>query len=149
LAVLIRWDSAGPVREAAAISGESAPLDVGSAPKDYVIAVFGLVPANMYRDAGRLDATSSSDDRVQVRDPEQLLEGLMASSRIVRRGRSAIAPDDAKIDAGTGALRIFFPRTEPITAAEKEVVFRTRLGSLSVQKTFRLKDMMTGQRLEL
>jgi hypothetical protein len=149
LPVLIRWDSAGPVREAAAISGQSAPLDADTASKDYVIAVLGLVPGNSYRDAGRLDGRSSSDDRVDARDPEDLLEGLMATSRLIRRGRPAIAPENVKLDAASGAVRIFFSRRDPITAAEKEVVFRTRFGSVTVQKTFRLRDMSTGDRLQL
>lgn len=149
LPILVRWDSAGPVRAAAGISGKFAPLDAEMASKHYVIAVLGLVPANRYRDGGRLDGHSSSDDRVDARDPEELLEGLMESSRLLRRGRPAIAPDNVKLDGASGTVRVYFPRTDPITAAEKEVVFRTRFGSLTVEKLFRLKDMGVGGHLEL
>ena len=149
LPILIRWDSAGPIRAAASIAGESAPVDAETAAKDYVIAVFGLIPAKRYRDAGRLDRKSSSDDRVDARDPEELLEGLMQISRLVLRGRPAIAPDNARLDGASGVVRLFFPRTDPITAADKEVLFRTRLGSLTVEKTFRLKEMSIGGRLDL
>ena len=149
LPILIRWDSAGPVREAAGIAGQLAAVDASTASKDYVIAVLGFVPANRYRNGGRLDTSSSSDDRIDARDPEELLEGLMETSRLIRRRRPAIAPDNTKLDGASGTLRIFFPRTDPITAAEKEVIFRTRLGSLTVQRTFRLKEMMIAGRLEL
>jgi hypothetical protein len=148
LPVLIRWDSALPVRDAAAqVAGP--PVTAEEAAKDYVITLTGLVPAKRYRDAGQLSGKSTSDDTVDARDPEELLEGLMARSRLLRRGRPAIAPENVKLDSATGVVHIFFPRTDPILAGEREVAFRTRFGSLTVQKVFRPRDMTYKGRLEL
>jgi hypothetical protein len=157
LSVLIRWDSALPIREAAAqVASASSqrdpdltPATAEQATKDYVITLIGLVPARRYRDAGQLSGTSRSDDGVEARDPEELLEGLMSTARLLRRGRRALAPENVRIDGATGVVHIFFPRTDPIVAAEKDVVFSTRFGSLLVQKSFRPRDMIYKGRLEL
>ncbi len=148
LPVLIRWESALPVREAAQMANASSASSLGAtavteeqAAKDYVLALAGLVPAKRYRDAGQLSRTSRSDDTVDARDPEELLEGLMSTSRLLRRGRAALAPDNVKLDGASGSVYIFFPRTDPIVAGEKEVIFRTRFGSLTVEKLFRLREM--------
>jgi hypothetical protein len=156
LPVLIRWDSALPVREAAS---HVSPQEHGAAPqvsglsedlaaKDYVLTVTGLIPAKSYHDAGQLNAPSSSDGRVDARDPEEMLEGLMANSRFLLRGRS-IAPENVKLDAATGTLRIFFPRSTPISARDREVVFTTHFGAIGVHKVFRLENMTYQGRLEL
>lgn len=157
LPVLIRWDSASLVREAARQLVNAPPgtvpgeliVTVDQAAKDYVLTLIGLVPAKRYRDAGQLSETSRSDDTVDARDPEELLEGFMAMTRLICRGRPALAPDNVRIDGATGVVHVFFPRTNPIIAAEKEVVFKTRFGSLTVEKTFRLKDMVYKGHLDL
>jgi hypothetical protein len=150
LPILIRWDSALPVREAAVQSRPDVKAATAEqAAKDYVITIIGLVPAKRYRDSGRLSGTSESDDSVDARDPEDLLEGLMGTTRLIRRGRPALAPENVRIDGVTGTVHVFFPRTDPIVAAEKEVVFRTRFGSLTIEKSFRLKDMVYKRRLDL
>jgi hypothetical protein len=107
------------------------------------------VPAKRYRDTGKLESKSASDESSDVRDPEELLEGLMSASRILRRGHPALAPDNVKLDGATGVLHLFFPRTTPIIDQEREVVFRTRFGALTIEKTFRLREMLYDGRLEL
>jgi hypothetical protein len=157
LPILVRWDSALPIREAAARAAsastqsnpEVTPATVEQASKDYVVTLIGLVPAKRYRDQGQLNGKSNSDDATDARDPEELLEGLMSTTRLIRRGRPALAPENVKLDGATGIVHVFFPRTDPILPGEKEVVFTTRFGSLSVQKVFRPGDMMYKGRLEL
>jgi hypothetical protein len=149
LPVLIRWDSALPIREAAALIPDSALARTDEAAKDYVITAIGLVPAKLYRAAGQLNGDSTSDNSIDARDPEELLEGLMATSRLLRHGKPALAPQNVRLDSATGAVHIFFARTDPILASEKDVVFRTRFGSLTIEKLFRLKDMSYQGRLEL
>lgn len=155
LPVLIRWDSALPIREAAELASAAGPVSDGSAAKaedfakDYVITLIGLVPAKRYRDAGKLNGTSRSDDTVDARDPEDLLEGLMSTARLMRRGRPALAPENVRLEGETGVVHLYFPRTDPIAAQEKEVVFTTRFGSLTVQKVFRPSNMTYRGRLEL
>jgi len=157
LPILIRWDSALPVREATAKLGNSAAAQDTSATsvgddqaaKDYVITVVGLVPAKRYRDQGQLSGTSRSDDTVDGHDPEELLEGLMSSTRLLRHGRPALAPENVKLDGATGVVHIFFPRTDPILPSDKDIVFATQFGALTVRQAFRLKDMTYQGRLEL
>ncbi len=147
LNVLVRWDSALPVSEALQRSqGENF---AGSAAKDYIVSIIGLVPAGRYRSVGRTESASRSDDTIDSRNPEEMLEGLMASSQLVPRGKPPIRPDDAKLDAGTGTLLIFFPRTDAITLSDKEVSFTTRFGALTIRKQFRLKEMVYQGKLAL
>ncbi len=156
LSVTIRWDSALPVREAArrlpAGAGAEYPsYTPAQAGKDYIVTVLGLVPARGYRSAGQLPTQSRSDDdsTVDAHDPEQMLEGLMAQSKLMRRGRKSIAPEDVKLDASTGALHFFFPRSTAIELNDREVMFATLFGSMTIQKQFRLKDMIYRGKLEL
>ncbi len=149
LPVLIRWDSALPIREAAAHANQPVPVTAGDPAKDYVITVIGLVPAKRYRDKGQLTAASSSDDTIDARDPEELLEGLMSNARLLRHGNRSLAPENVKLDGATGVVHIFFPRTDPISEGEKDVVFTTRFGALTVERTFRLRDMVYRDHLEL
>lgn len=159
LSVLVRWDSALPVRQATlrskelGMSANATRDEVHAVPetKDYVITVIGLIPANQYKHAGTLPKSSSSTDegmRPPV-DREQVLEGLMASTRLLVRGKPALAPENIQLDSETGDLHVFFPRTFPIEKGDKEVVFSTRFGSLNLDKRFRLNDMMYRNRLEL
>lgn len=147
LPVTVRWESALPVREAMRhVSGSE---NSGAAPDDYVITLTGLIPAGRYRSAGRADMSSNSDGASDKRNPEELLEVFMASSRLLPRGESAIAPSNVRLDSATGALHIFFPRTHPIEAKTKEVVFATRFGSFKVRAKFRVKDMRYQGKLAL
>jgi len=151
LNVLVRWGSALPVREALQRS-DASPHQAyiqERAARDYIISIIGLVPAGHYRSVGQAASASRSDDSVDARNPEEMLEGLMSASRLMPKDKPAISPDDAKLDADTGTLHIFFPRTAPITASDKDVMFTTRFGALSIQKQFHLKNMKYHGKLEL
>jgi len=138
LPVTVRWDSALPVRVALSrAKDESAAAAAERAAKDYVITVIGLLPAN-----------TSAGAEHPANDPAQI-QGFLVTSRLEPRGQATIAPEDATIDPATGAVHLFFPRTHPITLNDKELTFVTRFGSVTVQKRFRLKDMMYKGQLEL
>lgn len=138
LPVTVRWDSALPVREALSRSKDvGAAMAAERAAQDYAITVIGLVPANVAPSAEH-----------PADDPQQI-QGFLANSRLMVRGGGAIAPEEARIDATTGAVHLYFPRSRPILASDKEVNLVTRFGSVNVQKRFRLKDMMYKGRLEL
>jgi hypothetical protein len=150
LSVLVRWDSALPVREALSRAGDAQSSSIAErAGKDYIISIVGLVPAGRYRSVGRTESQSRSDDTIDARNPEELLEGLMSASELIPKGKAAIRPEDAKLDGSTGTLYIFFPRTEPISLDDKEATFTTRFGALTVQKRFGLKDMRYQGKFEL
>lgn len=151
LSVLVRWDSALPVRQALLQAESEAAYAPEQFRKDYILTVLGLVPAGRYRDAGHLDTRSQSGDGndSDPRDPEQMLEGLMGTSKLLPRGKASIAPENVKLDAASGAIHLFFPRTIPIDASDKEVLFFARFGSMTIEKRFRIKDLSYMGRPEL
>ena len=73
----------------------------------------------------------------------------MANSKLLIRGQAPLACENVTIDPDTGAVHLFFPRSIPIQRSDKEVAFATRFGSLTVQKRFRLSDMVYRGKLEL
>jgi hypothetical protein len=147
LNVIVRWDSALPVRQALERENAAAPYSDEQLRSHYIITVLGLVPAGRYGKPA-LQTQSSSSDEVDVRNPEQMLENMMRYSRLALRDKPALTPDDARLDSATGALHLFFKR-EQITKDDKEVLFETRFGSLSISRKFRLKEMMYQGQLEL
>ena len=155
LPVTVRWDSAFPVRQALQTNpGDTQPSDLSAAAsKDYIITVLGLVPAGKYKSGGRLATNSQSRPDAangnEPEDPEPMLENIMGASRLFVRGHAPVRPDDVKLDATTGTLHLFFSRSLPIQAEDREVIFVTQFGSLSVRIPFRLKDMLWRKRLEL
>jgi hypothetical protein len=147
LPVVVRWDSALPVREA--LRHSPATLDPESSSADYVITVTGLIPAGRYRSAGRTEGSSRSDGSSDARNPEEILEAFMSFSRLLPRGAAAIVPRNVRLDSATGAIHIFFARTRPIEADTKEVLFLTRFGGFTVRAKFRVKDMRYQGKLAL
>jgi hypothetical protein len=121
---LVRWDSAIPVREALALSHETLPGESG---RDYILTVVGLVSAGK----------------------DQPLEGLMGHSTLRVPGKPPVGAEDMKVDSKTGAVHLYFPRSSAISANDKDVVFSTRFGSLTVVKKFHLAEMLYHGRLEL
>jgi hypothetical protein len=157
LSVIVRWDSALPVREALLKTANPPRLSQESVrfEKDYVISVIGLIPAGSYEAAGKIatkSAMSESGDDANApdpRNPEQMLEGLMAESMLATPSRLAIRPENIKLDPDTGALYFFFSRKQAIVLADKEAIFETNFASMKIERRFRLKDMMYRGKLEL
>lgn len=145
LPVVVRWDSAWPVREALRRAFEPPNADSS----DYIITVTGLIPAGRYRSAGQTNASSNSDSSSDKRNPEEILEAFMSFSRLLPRGEAAILPRNVRLDSATGAVHIFFPRTRPIEAKSKEVVFLTHFGGFKVHAKFHLKEMRCRGKLTL
>jgi hypothetical protein len=158
LPVVIRWDSALPVRQAwwrskqlrmreSSLWGKEGPPQES---KHYIVTVEGLIPAGRYSGSGQLETKSSSDDTTgSATNPEPVLEGLMANSKLLVRGQAPITCENVTMDPDTGAVHLFFPRSTPIQRSDKEVAFATRFGSLTVEKHFRLNDMIYRGKLEL
>ncbi len=159
LSVLVRWDSALPVRQALLRSKEVGmklpPEQLAAAakePKSYALSVTGLLPGKEYQKASPMPTKSTSDPDDGTRpalSTEQVLEGLMENTRLAIRKGQVLHPENVTMDADTGAIHIFFPRTTEITKADKEVLFTTRFGSLNVEKRFRLSELMYQGHLEL
>ncbi len=146
LNVIVRWDSALPVRQALAREHSATGLTPQEYETHYVVTLVGLVPAGRYDSPQMVTRSGGTPD---ARNPEQMLENVMRYSRLYVPGKTALTPDDAKLDTATGALHLFFKRSDAITAKDKELFLETRFGSLSIAKKFRIKDMLYQGKLEL
>ena len=154
----VRWESAKPVEEAEArlnslnASYNSRPdeqADAKSAkaetkPSDhYVIALLGIrVPGSRNRDD---DETGTKSRNTKAYDQ------FMSNTQLVIKNKTPLSPDNVKFinDRGQSEIQFFFPKTSPITAADKEVTFQTMVGRVKVENKFNLKKMTRNGKLEL
>lgn len=152
--VTIRWFSAEPVRlatqklQASSDSAKAEPLK----PLDhYIIAVEGF-PAGGGR---RRRADADSDENSSNQDPnvmsDSMQDRLKGGSFLSRKGHDPIHPDKVAWDNSSGArtLMLYFPKTDPITAADKDVEVQVAMGRMQVKKKFSLKEMSYQGNLDL
>ena len=130
LPVLVRWDSAAPVREALRRASNAQDTQESG---DYVITISGLIPAGRPQSSGRTETAS--------RNPEGIVAAFLSASRLEPRGAPAIRPKNVKLDSETGTVHVFFARSASLEQSAKEVTFATRFGGFSVRAKFRMKDM--------
>ncbi len=151
LPVTVQWDSALPMVKARQRSAGSQTVDPAFTEEDlkkfYIITVIGLVPGMNSKHPAR--PAGGSPDSSTPADPEQMLVGIKTQSHLFFPSRPSIQPDEVKLDPKTGALRFYFPRSSPIQISEKEALFSTHYGRLTVRQRFRLKDMLYKGQLEL
>jgi hypothetical protein len=122
----IRWESARPIRAAEKI-------DTIEDPDAYVLAAVGDFP------------NSGSDDDPAEREQRQAM--LREYTKLDRKGDGPIYL--ARIEQIATGIRFYFPRLDPITLANKEIAFSTKMGPLEMKAKFPLKDMMYRGKLEL
>jgi hypothetical protein len=143
LPVTVRWENALPVRTAWNRSQPTAgPLDEDSA-KEYVVTVTGLLPATKRQDDIEGDSMDARNRK------QETLSALMGQTGLSRKGRPLLRPDNVRVDAATGIVRFYFPKTDTISLGDKEVTFVTQYGQMRVQQRFRLKEMVYQGKLEL
>jgi hypothetical protein len=142
LPVLIRWQTALPVRqaqmrskygkEAATAPGAKKILDQD--PALYVISVTG-VPGSLVTLGGVETAKRSIRDQ----------------TTLAARGKPALHPDAVEFVPGGDQedVLLAFPKTLPFTLADQEIDFASRIGTVDVKYRFRLKDMVVRGKLEL
>jgi hypothetical protein len=154
LPVLVRWDSALPVREALLRLHDKAARDtertLAEPDKYYVLSVLGLVRARQQMQAA--GAESADTPAGQGRTPydvTQTRQGLMNLARLYPKKGKTIVPADIRIDEATGNVQVFFPKSTPLDDKDKEVTFQITYGSIKVTQRFKLKDMMYRGKLEL
>jgi hypothetical protein len=147
--VVVRWESALPVKEALLRlkfgAHPPAPGDAGytldRVEKDYVLAVVGLtLPSSRKKPA---PGEESPQDRMR--------DELLATTTLTPKGRQPILPEEVRVNPpeARSEVLILFPRTQPIEASDKEVTFDAQWRLLGMRKSFRLKDMMYRGKLEL
>jgi hypothetical protein len=126
---LVRWASAKPVCAA----GKGTP---DGASQFYMLAMTGDFP----------DAAKPSDSE-SVTAAAERGDMLRTYTKLERKGDAPIYLDH--IQPIPGGEMYYFSRMDPITAANKEITFTTKIGPLEFKAKFPLKDMLYRGKLEL
>ena len=156
----IRWDSALPVQQALMrqSSSESDELKAATAAteKYYVVSVLGLrMPRPRSRsndsDDQTSDSTSNNNDGQRRNQNDALRSQLLDAAQLAPKGKSSIYAQDVQIDGpgGIDGVRFLFPRTNPISAGDKEVDFILNIRRIKVEEKFKLNDMQYEGKLAL
>lgn len=147
--VLVRWESALPVKEALLKQrfGNELPkpgeaeYTLDKPLKDYVISVSGL------RMSGGGSGQNSGGDPT-----EHMQNILISSTQLLPKNGGPIDPEQVKVTQsadGTSTARFAFPKTQEISLDNKEVVFEIRTSWMKIEKKFKLKDMAVDGKLAL
>ncbi len=158
----IRWASAAPIQQALMRQGASASDELkavaASTEKYYVITVLGLRmprPHSSTVDADDPNNNGNNNDdssqRSQNRSNDALRSQLLDAAQLAPKGKSSIYAADVQI-AGPGGIdgvRFLFPRTNPISANDKEVDFILDIRRIKIQEKFKLSDMQYEGKLAL
>jgi hypothetical protein len=130
--VTIRWDSSLPMREAS-LKLESKPVTNLPPRTHYVVSASGIPVMR------------------QASNSAQLKERLIAVSFLSIKGKDPIPAERVEILANDKMMVFvfFFPKSQAISAGDKEVTFATRMGPMEIKGKFALKAMVFGGNLEL
>jgi len=142
LPVMIRWQTALPVRQAQmrgkygkeAVTAPGAKKILDQDPTVYVISVTGI-PGSLVMLGGAETAKHSIQDQ----------------TTLTARGKPALHPNAVEfVPAGDNVdVLMAFPKTSPFTLADQEIDLASRIGTVEVKYRFRLKDMVVHGKLEL
>jgi hypothetical protein len=145
--ILVRWESAAPVREAAAKLEDTTESKMAEVAREYYIISTSGTP--MRGRPGR-DQQGQEQARSQP-DMSRMQERLLQVTSLKIKGKDSLAPAKVEVlqtDSGLTTL-FLFPRTREITLDDKEVTFETSMGPMQVKSKFALKKMMFNGQLAL
>jgi hypothetical protein len=128
--VLVRWESAKPVRLAG-----GPELPEGTAPF-YVIRLRGMP---------LLPPPKGTGGAGEANPNQGMLEAIQAGTRIERKDKAAITCAHLLTGSGESAteLLLFFPRgADPIVVGDKAVTLESRFTPFHLSVKFALKEMM-------
>ena len=142
LPVLIRWQTALPVRQAQmrakygkeAATAPAAKKFLDQDPTLYVISVAGI-PGALVTLGGTENAKRSIHDQ----------------TTLTAKGKPSVHPDAVEFvaDGDNMDVLLAFPKTFPFTLADQEIDLASHIGTVDVKYRFRLKDMVVHGKLEL
>ena len=142
---VIRWESAAPLRDAAAKSaGDAAAQSLGEwSASFYVVTLSGFGAQG-----GRGGRGMGQPDPAQL---SQMQDGMKAATNLTIKGKPAIAVARVEtVQTEQGQVTAFlFLRTVAIEAGDKEVTFETAMGPLGIKCKFVLKEMIYQGKLAL
>lgn len=147
--VVVRWDSASPMREAMKKVSVSKAVEDEDVKAFYIITVDGIRMPGGGRNGDSQRAPQTSGPR---RLPSDQADRLKETTTLAAKGKESISP--AQIVAMTGedgkmTFRYYFPRSADFSLDDKEVVFQTRLMRFEVKQKFLMKDMIFDGKLAL
>jgi hypothetical protein len=135
----VRWESASPIREAAAKMEDANGAKLAELSKEfYVISTsVGTMPG------GRRGGPGGEGQRPQP-DFSRMQERMIQTTSLRVKGQQPIPPSKVElIQNGTGMTTLFlFPRTTEFAGDAKEVAFETSMGPMVIKTKFSLKHMM-------
>ena len=146
--VVVRWDSATPMREAmkqVSVSKTVAEEDVKAF---YIVSVDG-VPMPGRPGAARPAGGEASGPRML---PPEQADRLKAATNLTAKGKDPVSPAQIVVmtgDTGKMTFRFYFPRSADFSLDDKEVVFQTHLMRFEVKQRFAMKDMTFDGKLAL
>lgn len=146
--MIVRWESAAPLRDAAArgTPSDQAKKVAEWARQYYVVSVTGMM---MMRGRGQDQQPPQSDDASRI---ERMQERLKEETALKLAGSGGtIAPERIEVlDTPEGReIAFLFPRSEAVNLDDREVDFETAMGPRQIKTKFTLKDMVYHGKLEL
>ena len=138
---IVRWDSAQPIREA---TKKDAPEEEKGV---YLISVTGMPMMQGRRRRGGDDAPENAEERRKA-----MAERMKESTRLERKGKDPMHASSVEFieeSQGGGMQFRFVSDDPPITLADKQVTFVTRMGPFELKVKFPLKEMMYRGQLAL
>ena len=135
---MVRWESAQPMFD----SSKKQP--VKEAADYYIVSVSGLpMGQGRGRAQGKEEEGTAPADRRKA-----MVQRMKEETALIRKGKDPIHAD--RVEMVQGLIVFLFPRDkQPISEADKEVTFQTRLGAIDVKTKFALKDMTYQGKLAL
>jgi hypothetical protein len=123
LKLLLRWESALPVRAAELKAGVIAPPTLDS--DGYIIAVYGI-PGEYFKG-----------------DPKTLGDPLKKEALLKRDGKKDVRPSSVEVfQLGSGVVVAYvFPPSMEISRKDGHVDFEAQIGRLVIAQTFNLEEM--------
>ena len=143
--VLVRWDSALPVRraverrqvQAEMMTPEQAQQYFEQAPSEYVVVLGGMPMVEMT--GGTLEEVKAST-YLKTGDKQRIMAQDVRISQL---------PEESLAAGQVPDFYFSFPRATPIELRQKSVEFFTEVGQFKIKKKFKLKDMLFKGKLEL
>ena len=139
LQLTIQWSSALPVKQALmrgrfgneARTAAEAKQFLQRRETHYLVSVSGF--------SGRMARMSQNTD------------SLKETTSLKRKNKEPIRPEVVQMrnQEESVTLYVAFPRTDPIVLEDKNVEFEMKLGPMTAQRKFKLKDMLFDGKLEL
>ncbi|MEQ1885131.1 MAG: hypothetical protein ABL967_08720 [Bryobacteraceae bacterium] len=142
ITVAVRWLTSLPMRQAQIRAKYGKDADTAQAAKQYVETVPSFYTLGVAGVPGLFLSAYGGDRAKEMVQQTAILS--IKGKEALHAAAVQLVPNGANMD-----VLIAFPRMMPITLADQEVTFTTRLGSMSVRTTFRLKDMQVRGKLEL